>query len=184
MPFFSRTLWWKYNFISFLHLEWSGLYGLMTDWTDLSLLKWKWKLLSLVKLFATWWTVAYQAPLSMEFSRQEYWGGLPFPSPGNLPGPGIEPGSPALQANSYSPSQQVYYALLYFKGIWEFSVKHSVVKRTPHSLLSHLYHYFNYIPLRDGLMWFSLFITIGLINMPLGRKEQWNNQSTTKKYKA
>ena len=39
-------------------------------------------------------------PLSMEFSRQEYWSGLPFPSPGNLPNPGIEPGSPALQANS------------------------------------------------------------------------------------
>ena len=46
------------------------------------------------------WTVAYQAPLSMEFSRQEYWSGLPFPSPGDLPDPGIEPRSPALQADS------------------------------------------------------------------------------------
>ena len=53
-----------------------------------------------VWLFATPWTVAYQAPLSMEFSRQEYWNGLPFPSPGDLPDPGIEPGSPALQANA------------------------------------------------------------------------------------
>ena len=44
------------------------------------------------------WTVAHQAPLSMGFSRQEYWSGLPFPSPGNLPDPGIEPRSPALQA--------------------------------------------------------------------------------------
>ena len=43
------------------------------------------------------WTVAHQAPLSIEFSRQEYWSGLPFPSPGGLPDPGIEPGSPALQ---------------------------------------------------------------------------------------
>ena len=42
------------------------------------------------------WTVACQAPLSMGFSRQEYWTGLPFPSPGDLPNPGIEPGSPAL----------------------------------------------------------------------------------------
>ena len=42
------------------------------------------------------WTVAYQAPLSMGFSRQEYWSGLPFPSPGDLPNPGLEPGSPAL----------------------------------------------------------------------------------------
>ena len=46
------------------------------------------------------WTVAHQAPLSMEFSRQEYWSGLPFPPPGDLPDPGIEPRSPALQADS------------------------------------------------------------------------------------
>ena len=46
------------------------------------------------------WTVAYQAPLSMGFSRQENWSGLPFPSPGDLPNPGIEPGSPALQADA------------------------------------------------------------------------------------
>ena len=45
-------------------------------------------------------TAARQAPLSMEFSRQEYWSGLPFPSPGDLPGPGIKPGSPVLQADS------------------------------------------------------------------------------------
>ena len=45
-------------------------------------------------------TVAHQAHLSMEFSRQEYWNGLPFPSPGEVPNPGIEPGSPALQADS------------------------------------------------------------------------------------
>ena len=44
--------------------------------------------------------VAHQAPLSIGFSRQEYWSGLPFPSPGDLPDPGTEPGSPALQANS------------------------------------------------------------------------------------
>ena len=50
--------------------------------------------------FATPWTVAYQAPPSMEFSRQEYWSGLPFPSPGDLPDPGIEPGFPTLQADA------------------------------------------------------------------------------------
>ena len=49
---------------------------------------------------ATPWTVAHQAPLSMGFSRQEYWSGLPFPSPGDLHNPGIEPKSPALQADS------------------------------------------------------------------------------------
>ena len=49
------------------------------------------------------WTVAYQAPLSMGFSRQEYWSGVsgvPFPSPGDLPDPGSEPGSPAFQADA------------------------------------------------------------------------------------
>ena len=54
---------------------------------------------SSVRLGATPWTVAYQAPLSMGFSRQECWSGLPFPSPGGLPDPGIEPRSPALQAD-------------------------------------------------------------------------------------
>ena len=58
------------------------------------------KSLSHVWLFATPWTVAYQAPSSMGFSRQEYWSGLPFPSPGDLPDPGIEPGSPAFQADA------------------------------------------------------------------------------------
>ena len=55
--------------------------------------KWKWKW-SRVRLSAIPWTVAYQVPPSMGFSRQEYWSGLPFPSPGDLPDPGIEPGSP------------------------------------------------------------------------------------------
>ena len=58
------------------------------------------KLLSHVRLFATPWTVTYQAPLSMGFYRQEYWSGLPFPSPGDLPNPGMEPRSPALQADA------------------------------------------------------------------------------------
>ena len=55
---------------------------------------------SRVRLFATPWTVAYQAPPSMGFSRQEYWSGVPFPSPGDLPNPGMEPGSPAFQADA------------------------------------------------------------------------------------
>ena len=61
------------------------------------------QLLSHVQLFATPWTVACQAPLSMELSRQEYWGGLPFPSPGDLPDPDNKPGSSALWANSLPP---------------------------------------------------------------------------------
>ena len=58
------------------------------------------KSLSRVQLFVTPWTVAYQAPQSVEFSRQEYWSELPFLSPGDLPNPGIEPRSPALQADA------------------------------------------------------------------------------------
>ena len=64
------------------------------------LLKVKVKSLSRVWLFATLWTVAYQVPLLMGFSSQEYWSGLPFPSPGDLPNPGIEPKSPALYADA------------------------------------------------------------------------------------
>ena len=66
----------------------------------MSFCRFKVKSLSRVRLFATPWTVTYQAPLSMGFSRQECWSGLPFPSPGDLPDPGIEPGSPALQADA------------------------------------------------------------------------------------
>ena len=64
----------------------------LLDLSDITVVK----LLSCVQLYVTPWTVAYQASQSMGFSRQEYWSGLPFPSPGDLPNPGIEPGSPAL----------------------------------------------------------------------------------------
>ena len=64
------------------------------------------KLLSRVRLFVTLWTVAHQAPLSMGFSRQEYWSGLPFPSPGDLPDAGIKPRSPTLQADSLPAEPQ------------------------------------------------------------------------------
>ena len=58
------------------------------------------KSLSRVRLFAIPWTVAYQAPRSIGFSRQEYWSGLLFPSPGDLPNPGIEPRAAALQTDA------------------------------------------------------------------------------------
>ena len=66
-----------------------------------------------VQLFETLWTVAYQAPLSIEFSRQENWSGLPFPSPVGISDLGIEPGSPVLQVNSlpfepFREAQQEY----------------------------------------------------------------------------
>ena len=54
----------------------------------------------LCPILVTPWSIALQAPLSMGFSKQEYWSGLPFPSAGDLPNPGIAPWSPALQADS------------------------------------------------------------------------------------
>ena len=69
--------------------------------------KWKCWLLSCVRLFAAPWNVARQAPVSVGFSRQESWSGLPFPSPEDLPDPGIEPESPALQADSL-PSESAH----------------------------------------------------------------------------
>ena len=60
------------------------------------------QLLSCVPLFVNPWAVAHQAPLSMGFPRQEYWSGLPFPSPGDLPDPGIEQASPALAGKLFT----------------------------------------------------------------------------------
>ena len=74
---------------------------LFVDILTAAILKWsEVKSFSRVRLFATPWPVAYQVPPSMGFSRQEYWNGLPFPSPGDLPDPGIEPRSPTFQAEA------------------------------------------------------------------------------------
>ena len=77
------------------------------------------KSLSRVRLFATPWTVAYQAPSSMGFSRQEYWSGLPFPSAGDLPDPGIEPGSPTFQADAltFEPPGKPYISSVQFSSV-------------------------------------------------------------------
>ena len=91
------------------------------------------KSLSCVWLFATPWTIAYRAPPSVEFSRQEYWSGLPFPSPEDLPDPGIEPGSPKLQADTL-PSQALGKPFLFSRSrqrtsghawMWELDHKES-----------------------------------------------------------
>ena len=84
---------------------WVGVYGVAQSWTRLKRLSSSMcaKLLQFCLLLVTPWTVALQAPLSLGFSRQEYWSGLPFPSPGYLPNPGIKPMSavaPALQVDS------------------------------------------------------------------------------------
>ena len=87
--------WHMLSTVPFLHKR-----GVEVSCPLLATMKVKVKLLSRVRLFVTPWTVAYQAPLSIGFSRQECWRGLPFPSPGDLPDPGIEPGSPTLQADA------------------------------------------------------------------------------------
>ena len=74
------------------------------------------KSLTCVHLFVTPWTVAYQAPPSMGFSRQGCWSGVPFPSPGDLPDPGIEAGSPALQADAL-PSEPPGKPTIYLKMV-------------------------------------------------------------------
>ena len=75
------------------------------------------KLLSRVQIFATPWIVAYLAPPSLGFSKQEYWSGLPFPSPGDLPNSGIEPRSPAFQADAL-PSEPPGKPKEYIKVIY------------------------------------------------------------------
>ena len=80
-----------------------------------------------VQLFATPWTVAHQAPPSMRFSRQEYWSGLPFPSTGDLPDPGIEPRSPTLQADALTSKPpgkpKSNYIRFGYMGFWQFTVQ-------------------------------------------------------------
>ena len=66
----------------------------------------------------TSWTVAYQAPLSMEFSRQQYWSGLLFSIPGDLPNPGIKPGSPSLQADALASEPWCNQKKKKYKHMW------------------------------------------------------------------
>ena len=103
------------NFCVWYEIRVKALFLLLLKWSEVNSV-------SRVRLFATPWTVAGQAPLSMGFSRQEYWSGLPFPSPGDLPNPGTEPWSPAWQAdalsseppgNSSSTSFKIFYIQLF-----------------------------------------------------------------------
>ena len=85
------------------------------------------QMLSCVQLFVTPWTVAHQAPLSMKFSRQEYWCGLPFPSPGDLPNPGIAPtslASLALAGRFFTPTAmwEAHFYFLYVSLICPISL--------------------------------------------------------------
>ena len=89
----SQTLHQLQSYCSIPPVAWAVLTSFMAE-------KVKVKSLSHVRLFATLWIVAHKAPPSMGFSKQEYWSGLPHPSPGDLSNPGIEPRSPSLQADA------------------------------------------------------------------------------------
>ena len=88
--------------------------------------------LSCVQLLATPWTVARQAPLSMKSSRQEYWNGLPLPSPGDLPEPRIESGSPALQADALL--SKLLPLLSRFSRVWLCVTPQMAAHKAPPSL--------------------------------------------------
>ena len=98
-------------------------------------MKVKVKSLSHVRLFAIPWTAAHQAPLSMGFSRQEYWSGLPFPSPGDLPHPGIKPRSPtlwtdALPSEPSGKSKQKWKSL---NHVWLFETLWTIQSSGPNT---------------------------------------------------
>ena len=80
------------------------------------------------KSFVTPWTVACQVPLSMEFSTQEYWSGVPFPSPGDLPDPGIKPASPALAGEFFTtePLVKIIQITELFQTIWKVFITREV----------------------------------------------------------
>ena len=103
------------------------------------------KSFSHVQLFAIPWTAVYQASLSMGFSRQEDWSGLPFPSPGDLPDPGIEPRSPALQADALTSEPpgkpKIVFVVAYFYS--ELKIPYVSL----HTVLSSVFYSFLYIGL-------------------------------------
>ena len=121
------------------------------------------QLLNRVRLFVTPWIIAHQAPLSIGLSRREYWSGLPFPSPQELPNPGTEPGSPALQTDSLPSELQgssyiKYLSVDIYKGITHIciynetfikikilktqSIQHKQCQRhSPPRGLSHMLHF-------------------------------------------
>ena len=117
-------------------------------------MKVKW--LSRVRLYGTAWTVAYQAPKSMGFSRQEYWSGLPFPSPGDLPNPRIEPGSSALQTDAL-PSEPLEWSYSHYPILSDWFTTILIPK--------YLKEEDNFLPESHESSWIFLHIIAGI---------QWN----------
>ena len=112
------------------------------------------KSLSHVRIFATPWTVAHHAPPSMGFSRQKYWSGLPFPSPEDLPDPGVKPRSPALQADALTsepPGKPLCYlpfsdSVQSLSGVWLFVTPWTVTCQASLSLEFSRQEYWSGLP--------------------------------------
>ena len=102
-------------------------------------MKVKVKSLSRVQLFATLWTVASQAPPFMGFSRQEYWSGLPFPSSGDLPNPGIKLWSPTLQADSLPSAGGTDLVHPFFSQLHIYIYTYIVLKYNTHTYIELLF---------------------------------------------
>ena len=116
------------------------------------------KSLSHAQLFATPWTVAYQAPPSVGFSRQECWSGLPFPSPGNHPVPGIEPWSPTLQADAL-PSEPPGK-----------TIKHQLIEKVSHKITTELFTEVQNC--NEMICKVLTFVKVHIINHPLNSNDQ------------
>ena len=114
-----------------------GSHRVEHDWSDLAAAA---AVLSHVQLFESLWTIARQAPLSMRFSRQEYWSGFPCPPPGVLSSPGIEPASPALAGTFFTteppgkPSPLPCAVLSCFSCVWLFAMPWTVTHQDPRSM--------------------------------------------------
>ena len=121
------------------------------------------KSLSRVRFFATPWTVAYQAPPSMGFSRQEYWSGLPFPFSGDLPYPGIEPGSPTFQADARPESNKIHmhkkYGSSVIYNLFKNNFTSFFLKAVHHSIMVYL-HLFEQFSLEKQYFAYIWFFTI------------------------
>ena len=110
-------------------LAWRSAFGITKFWAALTCVCAK--ALSQVQLFVTLWTMAHQAPLSMGFSRQEYWNRLSYPSPGDLPHPGIEPTSllsSALEGGFFSVWATREFFTVWATTIW---IHHNLFKKSP-----------------------------------------------------
>ena len=118
------------NFCVWYEIRVKALFLLLLKWSEVNSV-------SRIRLFATPWTVAGQAPLSMGFSRQEYWSGLPFPSPGDLPNPGTEPGLQHGRQMLYPLSHRGILLLLLLKYSI-FSCSSTVFPKTSLSSLNYL----------------------------------------------